>query len=427
MPPSVASADAARRPAPGRDLRAPLPSWPITAVVAGYPLWWALGLGLVMPLALSGLMAAMLMARRRIDVVPGVVPFLAFCLWVVPCGLMIDSHLRLLGFGLRSAQFFSGAVVLLYVVNARRSYDVSKLVRDLTFLWVCVVIGGYAGMLLPDLRLTTLPGLVAPQWLTDNELLHDTFFPPMAEVQHPWGSPEAFNRPAAPFPYSNNWGGAIALLTPVALAALGTARTTFRRVAIGVVLAASLLPIGASSNRGMFLALAGAMLYVGVRIAFRGYWIPLLGLSIVSLGGVIYYFAAAAQQIETRQTYSHSTEGRRQLYAETLARTVHSPFHGYGAPHPTTSTDVSLGTQGYIWELMFSFGFVGLGLFLWFLVGAVCRTWRWVPGTRRLLIHGSLVAVCIMIAYYGLHIAQLMAVLVIAGVLLRDRHAAGAP
>jgi hypothetical protein len=376
---------------------------------------------MLMPLVLSAVMAAMLLARRRTDVVPGVLPYVAFCLWVLPCALMIDSHLRLLGFAVRSAQFFSGAILLVYVVNARRSYDFSKLVRDLTFLWVCVVIGGYAGMLFPDLRLTTLPGLLTPPGMARNDLLHDTLFPPMAEVQHPYGSPEAFNRPAAPFPYSNDWGGAIALLTPIALAALGGTRSTLRRIGIGAVLAASLLPIGASSNRGMFIALAGALLYVGVRIAFRGYWIPLLGLSIVSLGGVIYYFVAAASQIQARQTYSHSTEGRKTLYVQTLQRTLHSPFVGYGAPRPSVTSDVSLGTQGWIWELMFSFGFVGLGLFLWFLVGTVCTTWLSVPGTRRLLVHGSLVAVCIMITYYGQSIAQLMAVLVIAGVLLRDR------
>ncbi len=407
--------------------RRPLPSWPVTATVAAFPIWWALGLSLVMPLVLAGVMLALMLLHRRIEIVPGVIPWLGFCVWVVPCALMLDTGLRIVGYGLRSAQLFSVAVVLLYVINAREKFTLRKAVLGITWLWVAVVVGGYLGMIWPDVRLTTVPGMMLPGSLAEDEYLRDLFFPPFAEVQQPWGSPEPFNRPAAPFPYSNNWGGAIAILTPIALAALGVVRRHAVRVGIVLVLAASLAPIGASSNRGMFLALAGALGYVAIRLAVRGHWAPFVGLAAVGLSGMVFYtYGGVAAGIETRQTYSDTTQGRGILYVETLERTLHSPILGYGAPRPSTTVEVSVGTQGWIWTLMFSYGFVGLALFLIFLFGVVVRCWR-APGTVRLLMHSSLIAVCVMISYYGLSTAQLAVIAVIAGVLLRDGREASPP
>lgn len=397
-----------------------LPLWPVGALMVGYPIWWALGLGLIMPLVLAAYMTALLVVRRHVLVVPGVLPWLAFCLWLLPCGLMVDSALRLVGYGIRTAQFFSVAVVLLYVVNTRR-YTVRRAVLGITVLWVFVVAGGYLGMLWPEVRLTTLPGLALPKSLAADSFIRDIFFPPLAEVQHPWGAPHPFVRPAAPFPYSNNWGAAIAMLTPVALAALGVVRGWAPRIGIVAVLVASLAPISASTNKGMFLALAVALVYAAARLAVRGTWAPFLGLAVMGVGAVLFYFyGGAADAIALRQHYSDTTAGRGALYLETFQRTLASPVLGYGAPRPSVTTDVSAGTQGWIWTLMFSYGFVGLALFLWFLFGAVVRTWR-VSSPVMVFLHSSLVAVCAMIVFYGLHVALLVVLAVVAGVLLRER------
>ena len=397
-----------------------LPAWPVTALVALYPVWWALGLGLIMPLVLALVMAAMMLLRRTIGLVPGVLPWLAFCLWVIPCGLMIDSGSRMVIYALRELQFLSVAVVLVYVVNARRSYTIERAVLDAAVLWGCVVVGGYLGLFWPDARLTTVPGLMLPKNLAKDEFLRDIFFPPLAEVQNPWGAPQPFVRPSAPFPYTNNWGGAMAILTPLALAAFGVARHNSTRVVILLLLAASLVPIGASSNRGMFLGLAVGLGYVAVRLAVRGHWVPFIGLGTVGLAGLGYYLVSVASGIADRQRYSDTTTGRGTLYTETFERTLQSPILGWGGPRPSQTVEVSVGTQGWIWQVMFSFGFVGLVLFLWFLFGVVIRTWR-TPDTVRLLVHASLVTVCVLIAYYGLHVAQLMVIGSVAGVLLRDQ------
>jgi hypothetical protein len=397
-----------------------LPGWPVVAVMTGYPVWWALGLGLVMPLVLALLMAALLVVRREVVLVPGVLPWLAFCVWLIPCALMLDSALRLVGYAIRTAQFFSVAIVLVYVVNAAARYSLHRAVAGITLLWVGVVVGGYLGMIWPEVRLTTLPGLALPGALAQDEFIRDLFFPPLAEVQEPWGTPQPFNRPAAPFPYANNWGAAIATTTPVALAALNVTRSRALRVGIVAVLLASLVPIGASSNRGMLLALAAALVYAAIRLAVRGRWRPLVGLAVVGAAGAAYYvFGGVGEAIALRQQYSDTTTGRGTLYVETWQRTLESPVLGYGGPRPSYLVEVSLGTQGWIWTLMFSYGFVGLALFVWFLVGAVVRTWR-APSTTTVLMHSSLIAVVVMIPYYGLHVALLVVVAVNAGAMLRE-------
>lgn len=401
-----------------------LPGWPVAVLMVGYPLWWALGLGQVMPMVVGLFMAAALVVRRRVLVVPGVLPWLAFCLWTIPCALMLDSVPRLAGYGLRTTQLIAVGVVLMYVVNTRKSYSVRRAVLGMTILWALVVLCGYAALMFPEARFTTPTGLFLRFFrenLMENGLVRDTFLPRLAEVQQPWGAPAPFNRPAAPFPYSNNWGAAIAMLTPIAIAALAVVRTWFTRVVILAVLLASLVPIGASSNRGMFLGLGVALGYAAIRIGLRGHWAPLWGLvGVSSVIGLYYLYGGGAEAIAMRTEYSSSTVTRSSLYMETFQRTLDSPILGYGAPRPSEVAEISAGTQGWIWMTMFSYGFVGLALFIWFLLGVVVRTWS-APGTVKVLMHSSLIAVCVMVAFYGLHVALLVVLAVIAGVLLRER------
>jgi polysaccharide biosynthesis protein PslJ len=398
-----------------------LPAWPVTAMLAGYPLWWALGLTLFVPLLLALVMTGLMLLRRRVRVVPGVLPWLAFCLWVLPSALMIDTGSRLLIYGIRTAQFFAVAVVLVYVVNAGRTYPPRRAIIDATVLWASVVVLGLLALVLPEARLLTLPGMVLPPGLAADEFLRDIFFPPLAEIQTPWGAPQPFVRPAAPFPYTNNWGGAIAVLTPLALAGVAVVRRTSAVVGIGLLLVISLIPVGASSNRGMFLGLAVGLGYVAVRLALRGHLVPFIGLGVVGLAGLSYYlFGGAAESIAERQTYSNTTEGRGTLYVETFRRTMESPIIGWGGPRPSGTVEVSVGTQGWIWQLMFSFGFVGLALFLYFLLGMLWRTRR-AQGTTRLLMHASMVTMTVLTGFYGLHLVLLLLMASIGGVLLRER------
>jgi hypothetical protein len=69
---------------------------------------------------------------------------------------------------------------------------------------------------------------------------------------------------------------------------------------------------------------------------------------------------------------------------------------------------------------MFSYGFVGLVLFLWFLVGAVIRTWR-APTHAELWLHTSIVVACVLGIFYGLD-RHLITICIVLAVLLRRRY-----
>lgn len=399
--------------------RRPLPAWPVDVLLWGFPVWWLLGMTPFIVVIVALLMAALLIARRGLSLVPGVAPWFAFVAWIVPCGLMLGSVLRIVGYGQRAANYIAIAVVLLYVINARERLSATRIVAGLTAVWVFVVVGGYLGTFFPQVRLSTPVGMLLPESITGNEYVRDLVFPPFAEIQQPWGAVETYNRPSAPFPYANSWGCAMALLTPAAFAQIATARSGRVKFLLACCVLAAAVPAMASLNRGLFIGLALAVGYVVLRLACRGEAVPFLGLTLAGGAAVAALLSVGlVGELQQRAEYG-SNSARAALYDETFHRTLESPLFGHGAPRPSQLLDISVGTQGQIWMLMFSFGFVGLGLFLWFLLGAVVRTWR-APGTARLWLHSTLIALCALIVFYGLDTMQLLSVALVAAVLLRD-------
>lgn len=401
-----------------------LPAWPILIMLWGFPVFWVLGMTVVpAAVTMTGVMVAFLAQQRNVAIVPGVAALLAFTAWMVPTALMLDSMPRALGFVYRFAIVVFALVALIYTLNARRHLTLRSVVNGLTFVWMFTIVGGILGMIFPNARLTTPVGLVMPASLTSNEYVRNLFFPPFAEVQHPWGSPEAFLRPSAPFPYANSWGVAILILTPVAVAAFLLARSWLTRFGIIVAAVAMVPPAMATSNRGMFAALGLAVVYVVVRLALRNRAAPVLGLGAFGVAVVSFVLSRGlVDQIAARQQYGQSTEARFSLYAETIRRTLDSPLLGYGAPRPSSAVEnLSVGTQGYVWTLMFSHGFIGLALFLLFLWGTTVRTWR-APSDIQLVLHSVLVVTSLAILVYGLDIMQMLSVVLVAALLLRRRY-----
>lgn len=399
-----------------------LPAWPVLWLLWGGPIWWAIGLSPFATILAAIPMVAYLVRRGRVALPPGVLPLIVLVLWTIPCALMLDSSGRLIGFALEFAQLASVAVILVYVVNARSSLSVPALLSALTFTWVFVIVGGYLGLLWPDTVLTNTVGRLLPGSLRGNEYISDLLFPPFAEVQLPYGAEQPFLRPSAPFTYTNGWGAAIAILTPVAVATAlqrGTARSI---LLLFVGLVAAVPPAIATSNRGLFLGLGVATVYVLVRLVFRRRWRPFLFVTI--LGGATAAALAALgllDAIAQRQDAADTTAGRGDLYAETFARTLTSPILGFGSPRPSYTSEISVGTQGMVWTYMFSFGFAGLALLAIFLLGSVARTWR-APGMSALWLHASLVTACALSVFYGLD-RHLVSICIVAGILLREKYA----
>lgn len=398
----------------------PLPAWPFDVLLWGYPLWWVLGMMPFIVIIMATIMAALLLARRRVSIVAGVAPFLAFAGWVVASGVMIDTLPRLVGYMQRTANLIAVAIVLLYVLNARERLGSRRVIAGLTTLWVTVVAGGYLGTFFPDVRLTTPMGLLLPGALTGNEYVADLVFPPFAEIQDPWGAPHPYNRPSAPFPYANGWGSAMALLTPLAFAQIVGARRRWTKVLLGLVVLAAVVPTVAALNRGMLIAIAVVVAYVAIRLLARGRIAPFLLVALAGAAGAVSLVTSGVLASTSERANLGSNDSRLALYAETFQRTLHSPVLGWGAPRPSLTQNLSVGTQGEVWNLMFSFGFVGLGLFLWFLVGTTVRTWR-VQGAQDLWLHGVLIAACVSIWFYGLDTMQMLTIAVAAAIMLRAR------
>ena len=399
-----------------------LPAWPVLALIWGYPLLWALGATVIAGALLTVVMLAYLAHSRTVRVVPGAAMLAAFVAWVIPCAIMIDSNVRMLGYIYRFSILVVVAVTFLYAVNATVHLTRRRIVSALTFLWFVTIAGGLLGLMFPEVRLSTPVGLLLPDTLTGNSYVHDLFFPPFAEIQHPYGSPTTFVRPSAPFPYANSWGVMLVLLTPVAAARFLMTRSIGLRVLIVVALGVMLIPAAASSNRGMFAALALAAAYVVVRLAVRDRAAPMITIAVLgSIGAAVLVANGLIAQVPQRQQYGQSIGVRLDLYRETFERTLQSPLLGYGAPRPSAVQEISVGTQGYMWMLMFSYGFVGLALFLMFLWGSTLRTWR-SPGDVDLVLHSVLVVASVVVIFYGLDIMQLVAIMLVAAVLLRRRY-----
>lgn len=399
-----------------------LPAWPMMVLLAGFPVWWALGAAPFAPILLALLMLALLLTRGNITLVPGLMPWFAFLFWVGAAAVNLPDGGAFLGYAQRLGNLAAVGIFMLYYVNARERLSARRLMYGVGAVWVTVVLLGLAAMVWPEFRLRTPIGAVLPGALTRNPLVYDLVFPPLAEIQQPWGAPEPFNRPAAPFPYANSWGVAFSLLTPCALYLVSVARRWWVKVALVAVIALSFLPALATSNRGMLLGVAVGTGYVVLRIAARGQLVKVAGLAL-GVAAVVGALTAsgALSRILGRQEYSDSTSGRLRIYDATWAATLESPLVGHGGPRMDPTIGISLGTQGYIWMLMFSYGLVGLGLFLYFLGSGILRTWQ-APGTPGLWLHGVLITAVAIIPYYSLDIMQMTVVGMAMAVLLRAKY-----
>lgn len=401
-----------------------LPAWPILALLWGLPLWWAFGLLPFYLLIMAVPMSAFLVQRGHVRMVPGTIPWLAFVVWMLPCALMLDSVGRVIGFGVRFTQFAGAAIALVYLINASRTLTVRRVLTGLTFTWSFIILCGYLGMLWPDATLTFTVGRLLPGSVLENEYVSDLVFPGFSEVQNPWGAEEPFVRPSAPFAYTNGWGAALVILTPVAVATALERGTVKAMVFVMMGAVVAVPPAVASSNRGLFLGILIGLGYVVIRLLLRGHWLAFLWVCILS-SAVMFLLSVsgALQAIVERQEVVDTTQGRSLLYEETWQRTLQSPLLGYGAPRPSFTSEITVGTQGALWNTMFCFGLVGLLLFAWFLIGGVLRTAS-APSTAALWAHAAVVCAVIVSGFYGLD-PQLLTICLVLGLLLRERYTPG--
>jgi hypothetical protein len=407
-------------PARGLLLERELPAWPLTLLLVFYPVIWASGLSAFALPVVGVLCLGLLIMRGGVRLPPLWLLWTAFLVWSTTSVVMIDTLGRLAGFVQRWTSLVGATLLALYVYNARTSLTRRTVLQYCTVFFGWLVVGGYLGMQLPYGRISTPIQALMPASLANNPYVVDLLSPRFAEVQKPWGVEQAFVRPSAPFVYTNGWGHAYVLLLPLVVAYLLHASRRGRLVAVALILL-SVPPALATLNRGIFIGVGVAALYLALRLArrltFAG-WVRLLALGAVVGAGVLTFGAGSLARLTERTSSGESVSTRQALYSETFRRTLDSPWLGQGAPRPSETASVSAGTQGHVWYVMFSYGFVGLALFLLTLWGFALTTWR-VRSLETLLLQTPLVVVNVMIAFYGLDGMHLVVVLVCFAVLVR--------
>ena len=197
------------------------------------------------------------------------------------------------------------------------------------------------------------------------------------------------------------------------LACLLRLHSIWLRIALLIGMALSTVPAIATSNRGMFIGLGISAAYVLLRQFLAANWRAVgTGVAAITAVVVALFASGTVDNILGRQDYSDSTGGRAALYRATWKATLESPIIGYGTPRMEPSIGVSMGTQGYLWTLMFCFGFVGLALFALFMVCTVAGGAR-VKTTSGYWLHSVPVACCVVFIFYSFDIAQ-MTILMLA-------------
>jgi O-antigen ligase len=216
---------------------------------------------------------------------------------------------------------------------------------------------GWLGVLAPTFSLPSPfelllpPGLAGERFITDVARLDATEFNPL--------SANPIYRPAAPYPYTNNWGTAYCFLVPFLLAYLTIVRRGRLRVALLVSLPLSLVPAFLTLNRGMFIGLGAGMLYLIAREIGRGRVRLLLPVGALLLAGwVVTLFIPVIDMITDRTSATDTNRDRFDLYVQTWQAVLHSPLLGFGQPNSVDTTHAAepLGTQGMIWQVLYSHG-----------------------------------------------------------------------
>jgi O-antigen ligase len=394
--------------------------WAVAAMIAGYPVWWLLGLGGFIWLILAAPMAAWLVAQRRLSLPRGFPIYVVFLCFVLASVVQVDSGDRLAGYVLRLTWYLAAAILWLYLANTESKISTRRLVSMIVILWLATVVGGWLGLLLPHTEFASPLTRVLPENVANNELVHSMITPGFAEVQHSYTGTLA--RPKAPYFYTNGWGSAMALLTPFAIGALSVPGIRPSRRVIQFGLAASAIPIVLSLNRGLWVLLTVGVLYTVLRRSrhgrSKGLLYIVLGLVVV---GVLVMATPLGDPVRDQlgSRTADSNERRTILYEETISRTMESPFLGQGAPRPSEETAQSVGTHGQIWMVMFSHGFIAAGLWLMMFGILVWRTRD--PSTNLgMAVHVVLLLGMLEMLFYGQIPHQLFIVVMAVSIAYRE-------
>lgn len=446
-PPSRAPGSRARR----RRWNLPV-HWPLSVMVLGFPLWWALGLRTVVPMLMAVVMADQLLRRRRLSLPAGFTLWVLYLAWLA-LGVFVlfadapgaepgGGPSRLAVFAYRLAWYLTATIALVWITNLRESQLPTRwLYQLLGYMFVVTTVGGLVGVLAPYVEFTSPLEMLLPRGLRSNGLVQAIAHPAVADIQNVLGRLQA--RPKAPFPFANSWGSNLSLYLPFFLAAwFGAGRRRWQPVVAPFVLVAALVPVVYSLNRGLWISLAigvAGLLLLQLR---RGRPTTLLATAaLLVVAGLIFLSSPLGTVFTDRLDNQHSNDRRSELISRTVSGTVEgSPVVGFGSTRDVQggfssiagadTPDCSacgvppLGTQGHLWGVLFGQGLVGAALFVAFFAVVVSRCWRCRTRTET---------VCTFVmVFFGFQVLvydtlgmPLLTVMIAAGLVAREQLAAG--
>ncbi len=410
-----------------------------------FPVWWALGLGVLGVLLAAVPMAGWLVRLRVVRTPPGFGWWLLFLLWAVAGVLVLGADApgtqpttapaQLVGWAFRICWYVAATVVLLYVCSQpSERLSARRVHRLLAGLFLVTVAGGYLGFLAPELAFRSPLERVLPRGLPGGDFLLKLVHPSVAQ-QMDIGVD--VTRPSAPYVYANDWGAMFGLLLPSFLLTWTGKDAGARRPWAPVVLMLSVPPFVFSLNRGLWLGVIAVSVVLAVRSALMGRLLGLVGLVAGAvIGAAVLAVTPLGGLVLTRLTNQHSNAGRTELAVRSLSAAWEaSPVLGFGSTREVQGNFFSiaggdsvacvgcstpqLGTQGHLWLLVFAHGFVGAGFFLAFLLR---RAWPLVRDSSPLATT-SLAVVLYFVAvmpFYDLAMLPLFVLMLVLGVAWRD-------
>lgn len=369
------------------------PAWPLTALLLFFPLWWALGLGvLIFPILAVPMLIGLLRMRRPIRVPPGFALWLLFLVVVLaslvalgysPPGTVRGTALaRLPAVVLRLSEYASLTVLVLFAGNlTERQMPQRRLIALLGWLFLVTVAGGVLGTVRPAFEFTSPVELLLPPDVRGDLFVRSLVHPSAAQLHHLLGADSDTPRAAAPWGYTNVWGNNYFILVVwFVVGWLVLARSAWRRTAALACLAVSAIPVLYSLNRGLWLALVFAAGYVAIRLALRGRLLLIAVLALgIAAGAALLSTTSAGTLVGQRIETGKSNSIREYTTLKALEAVPTSPVLGYGSTRNTLGSNQSIavghsadcplcgnatiGSNGQVWLELYAHGLLGLALF----------------------------------------------------------------
>lgn len=420
--------------------------WPLTALLVGFPVWWAVGLGAAALPIVAVPMAMSLWRLDKIKVPPALGWWLLFLIWVCASGVMLGLTApdtlpgtfagRVPAFVLRLGNYLAATVVMLFVVNlGGRLSPVSRIVRMQAWFFIVVVIGGLSSIFFPRFSFPSVVELLLPPSLSSNRYLTFLIHPQLAQLQDVLGYEAP--RPAAPFPYTNTWGNCISILLVWFAIALWCNRSSRSRLLCVAVVVVALVPVIYSLNRGLWLGLIVSFAYLAIRAGFHGRTRLLVGCVIGSFLACISLASSPLfGLIQDRLANPHSNEARFNTSTAAITAAASSPILGYGSTRALLGSDKSIavgrsadcpqcgnaaiGGAGQLWLLLIAQGFVGAFLYLGFFAKTM---WTYRRERHPVFVGGVLILALsfVYLPVYGAEGIPLALYLLAAGLMARQK------